>query len=95
MSLPYKPFTAVSAVGAYTLVSHFPKALLFSGPTYLGTFVQLWILQLVAWAFYKVILYPKFLSSLRHLPAPTGNSWWNGQFAKISKEASGKPMREW
>lgn len=87
--------SAASAVGAYTLVSHFPKALFFSRPSYLGTFVQLCILQLVAWAFYEVLLYPKFLSSLRHLPAPTGDSWWNGQFGKISAEASGKPMREW
>ena len=87
--------TALSAAGAYFLVAHVPNVLLFSNPSYFGTFVQLFILQFAAWVLYEVILYPKYLSPLRHLPAPTGDSWWNGQFGRIKKEASGKPMREW
>jgi len=87
--------TISSAVAAYVLVAHLPNVLLFSRPSYLGTFIQLWILEFAVWAFHAVILYPKFLSPLRSLPAPKGDSWWNGQFGRIKAEASGAPMREW
>jgi hypothetical protein len=95
MALPYKSMAALSAVSSYTLVAYHPNLLLFSRPSYLGTFLQLWLLQFAIWAFYKVILYPKYLSPLRHLPAPSGDSWWNGQYRRITKEPSGQPMIEW
>lgn len=95
MGLPYQSMTALSVVGSYTLISYRPNYLLTSHPSYFGTFTLLWFLQFVGWAFYKVILYPHYLSPLRHLPGPDDNSWWNGQYARISKEPSGRPMIDW
>jgi hypothetical protein len=46
----------------------------------------------MVWA---VILYPKFFSPLRHLPGPTGGSWWNGQNERLWSEVNGGPMIDW
>jgi hypothetical protein len=93
--LPFKAITALSTVSSYVLVAHKPDLLLFSRPSYAGTFVQIWWLQFAAWVFWKVILWPKFFSPLRHLPAPKVNSWWNGNYAEIAAKPSGAPMAEW
>lgn len=53
------------------------------------------ILQFVIWAFWTVILYPKFFSPLRGLPEPKNSSWFNGNWKKIRDEPSGAPMLEW
>jgi hypothetical protein len=92
---PLKAVTAVSAISSYILVGHYPGALLFSRPSYLGTFVQAFTLSFLWWCFWKIILYPKFFSPLRYLPKPEGGSWWNGHFAQISALPSGTPMIEW
>ncbi|OAQ59681.1 cytochrome P450 78A3 [Pochonia chlamydosporia 170] len=44
---------------------------------------------------WRVILYPRFFSPLRHLPhAPDGHWLWD-QTGRILKEPSGIPMRDW
>ena len=93
--IPFKPFTALSALSTYVLVEHAPHLLLFSQPSYTGTFFQLWFVQFWLWAIWRVILYPKFFSPLRHLPTVPGGSWWNGQFGRIQAEPTGAPMMEW
>jgi len=95
MGFPWKAFTASSILGSYVLVGHKPSFLFTNRPTYLGTFILLFFAQFLSWLFYNVILWPKLLSPLRHLPQPSGNSWWNGQFGRIRNEPSGGPMREW
>src|SRR5579871_5755581 len=62
--------TAIAATTSYTLIHFKPEVLLVSKPAFLGTFAKLWLLGFLAWAFWKVILYPKYLSPLRHLPSP-------------------------
>jgi hypothetical protein len=94
-SLPFKSMTALSAVSSFVLVGYRPDLLLSSRPTYIGTFVLLWILSFFGWAFWKVILYPKYFSPLRHLPMPKGGSWWNGHFKEISAKPTGEPQIEW
>lgn len=92
---PLKSLTAVSAISSYILVGHYPGLLLFSRPSYLGTFLQFWVLGFLGWCFWIIILYPKFFSPLRYLPEPKGGSWWNGHFAQISALPTGAPMVEW
>jgi hypothetical protein len=93
--IPFKAVTAFSAVSSYIIVGYKPELLLFSRPSYVGTFVQFWVLSFAAWCFWKIILFPKFFSPLRYLPSPTGGSWWNGHFAQISALPTGAPMVEW
>ena len=94
-AVPYRALAAIPAVSTYLLVAHKPDLLLSSRPTYLGTYVQLFIIELITWAFWAVLLYPRFFSPLRHLPMPAGGSWWNGQRQTIAENPSGKPMIEW
>jgi len=70
MGVPTKPITAIAAAATYLLVTYQPNYLLSSNPTFAGTFVLLWALQITTWALYKVILYPRYISPLRHLPGP-------------------------
>ncbi len=93
--IPFKSMTALSAVSSLVLVGYRPDLLLSSRPTYIGTFVLTWITLFLAWAFWKVILFPKYFSPLRHLPMPKGGSWWNGHFNEISARATGDPHIEW
>lgn len=95
MGIPVKKFTITAVALSLLAVTTSPDRLIFSNPTYLGTFFQLWISHFVVFAVWNVVLYPKYFSPLRHLPGPEGNSWWNGQWAKIKAEPSGQPQREW
>lgn len=70
MGVPIKPVTAIAAAATYLLVTYKSHYLLSSKPTFAGTFVLLWALQITTWALYKVILYPRYISPLRHLPGP-------------------------
>lgn len=63
--------------------------------SFLATFLASSSFVLTIWAAWKVLLYPKFFSPLRHLPEPQGNSLFMGQFAAISNEPTGKPQQEW
>ncbi|ERF74949.1 hypothetical protein EPUS_05157 [Endocarpon pusillum Z07020] len=65
------------------------------GGSYIWTAVPLFLLQWLVYAFYSIILYPKFFSPLRHLPSPPGASFFMGQFPAILAEPSGMPMRRW
>lgn len=93
--IPYRTLTGLSALSAYSLVTYLPGVLPSAQPGYLGTFAQLWTLGFTLFAFWQIIVYPKLLSPLRHLPGPKGGSWWNGQFFRILAEPTGAPMREW
>jgi hypothetical protein len=95
MASSLKAFAVVSALSTYVLVERRPDLLLFSRPSYLGTFVQLWFLQFFLWAVYHILIYPNFVSPIRHLPSPPGGSWWNGQYARIAAEPTGTPMIDW
>jgi len=94
-SVPFKTLALVPAVATYFLVEHKPEFLLFSRPTYLGTYAQLYIIGFLAWAIWTVLLYPKYFTPLRHIPSPAGGSWWNGHWKAITESASGKPMIRW
>ncbi|CAG8960363.1 hypothetical protein HYFRA_00012437 [Hymenoscyphus fraxineus] len=94
-AIPFKLLSTLSLVESYTLINYQPDLLLFSRPSYLGTFIQLWILQFFFWVAWIVIIWPRFLSPVRHLPHPSGGSWWNGHFQAIIASTTGGPMTKW
>ncbi|CAK4033979.1 related to isotrichodermin C-15 hydroxylase (cytochrome P-450 monooxygenase CYP65A1) [Lecanosticta acicola] len=51
--------------------------------------------QLLLLQFYRIVLYQRFFSPLRHIPQAPGGHFFTGQTQKIIKEPSGYPMREW
>lgn len=81
------------AVAAGLLVPLAPR---FSvAASYLWTFVALYSASLLSNFAWTVIIWPKIFSPLRHLPHPTGDNFFIGQFPRILKEPSGAPMIEW
>ena len=91
-SIPIRAISLISLVASYLIVSQEPG---WSRRQLLGTFLTTCAFQLFCWAFWTVILYPKFFSPLRDLPEPSGNSLLFGQFNRIRKEPSGFPQRDW
>ncbi|KAL2128934.1 hypothetical protein VTI74DRAFT_8458 [Chaetomium olivicolor] len=90
---PYRLISAVSFGGAYLLSSgRIPQ---WPVVGFLPAFTALWSTQLLLWALWAVILYPKLFSPLRGLPEPTGNSMFMGQFGTIRRSPTGVPMMEW
>lgn len=77
-------FLATTALYQFTLYRQyywiFPTIFLFQ-----------WLL-IQAW---QVLIYPNYLSPLRHLPEPAGGTLFMGQFSKVMKEQTGLPMKEW
>ncbi|CAI6331935.1 unnamed protein product [Periconia digitata] len=51
--------------------------------------------QMLAGFAWGVIVYPLFLTPLRHLPQPKGANLLLGHFPRIFKEATGDPQRDW
>ncbi|PVH85843.1 cytochrome P450 monooxygenase-like protein [Cadophora sp. DSE1049] len=93
--IPFKPVTVFSAATSAFLVGFRPELLVFSQPSYVGTFLQIWVLSFSIWAFYKIVLYPRYFSPIRHFPTPPGGSWWNGHFDQIKALPTGGPMINW
>ncbi|KAI0971442.1 cytochrome P450 [Xylaria arbuscula] len=91
-SYPWRGILASSVAGSYFLTLYQPH---WWKPHFTGGFFWALLLQSLAWVIWAVILYPKFFSPLRNLPSPPGASWWNGHFARIHKDPSGVPHREW
>ncbi|XMA14446.1 hypothetical protein WAI453_007237 [Rhynchosporium graminicola] len=93
--IPFKPVTYFSAASSASLVGYRPDLLLFSRPSYIGTFLQLWIVSFSLWAFYKIVLFPRYFSPIRHFPTPPNGSWWNGHYDQIKALPSGGPHVDW
>ncbi|RYP23585.1 hypothetical protein DL767_008777 [Monosporascus sp. MG133] len=89
-SIPLRAISLISLVSAYVSVSRE-----WSAWQLLRSFATTWTFQVVCWAVWAVLLWPKYFSPLRDLPEPSGNSLLFGQFHRIRKEPSGIPHREW
>ncbi|KAI9796358.1 MAG: hypothetical protein M1833_006363 [Piccolia ochrophora] len=64
-------------------------------PSYVWTAVQLYFAQYFAVAVWRIILYPKYFSPIRHLPQPPNNSFLMGQGGRIRREPAGVPAQDW
>jgi cytochrome P450 len=53
------------------------------------------LLQWIGWTLYYWMIYPRYVSPLRHLPGPKGGSLFMGQFFENLKNAPGKQFQTW
>ncbi|EXJ93058.1 hypothetical protein A1O3_01614 [Capronia epimyces CBS 606.96] len=63
--------------------------------SYTWTASAAYLLCWLIYAVYCVLIYPHFVSPLRHLPNVPGGSLFNGQWSVVVKEPSGMPLRRW
>lgn len=92
MVFPWRLMGAAAIVTAYLTTSRKQGA---GALSFLGAFCGWCFVQFLGWLVWKVFLYPHFFSSLRGLPEPGGNSWWNGQYTAIAKNNTGVPQLGW
>ncbi|KAI9818872.1 MAG: hypothetical protein M1827_007693 [Pycnora praestabilis] len=90
---PWNRFAVVSIAGSILSVQFIPQYTLT--PSFFWTALQLYAFQVFIWAAWIVVFYPRFFSPLRHLPQPTGNNFFMGQFRRILLEPSGVPHMQW
>ncbi|TLS26501.1 hypothetical protein PpBr36_05308 [Pyricularia pennisetigena] len=88
----FRPITIIAVVVAYIITLRQERWTILC---FLQSFIGAWLAAFSCWALWATQLYPKLFSPLRHLPEPKGNSFWHGQFKKISDEPGGAPMVEW
>ncbi|KAI9718714.1 MAG: hypothetical protein M1812_003888 [Candelaria pacifica] len=92
-AVPFKSIAISSQAASLLLVYYAPQYTLTRA--YISTAVQLFFFQLLLWATWMVIIKPRYFSSIRHLPQPTGNSFFMGQFGRILADPTGSPHRDW
>ena len=93
MGVPYVSISAVSLGAGYILSTGRVPQLPQYG--FFPVFAATWTALFLSWAAYAVIIYPNFLSPLRGLPEPSGNSFFHGQHTKIRRDPTGVPQLEW
>lgn len=90
----YTFWTGSSIAASILLVKAAPEFTLSQSVT--KTAIAIFFAQWLVYGIYAVILYPRYLSPLRHLPTVTeGSNPIMGQWFAITREASGEPMRRW
>ncbi|KAL2756221.1 hypothetical protein ACRALDRAFT_1034009 [Sodiomyces alcalophilus JCM 7366] len=92
MGLPWRFMSVTSLATAVLLTSQHVHP---SKSFFLATFTTTWSLSFLAWAVWKVFLWPKFFSPLRGLPEPEGGHWLMGQYRTIVSQPSGHPHIDW
>ena len=90
----YTFWTGSSIAASILLVKTAPEYTL--GHSIAKTATAIFFAQWLVYGIYAVLIYPKYLSPLRHLPMVTeGNHPVMGQWYAITGEPSGAPMRRW
>lgn len=57
--------------------------------------VLIFLLQFVVLTFFNVVVYPRYISALRHIPEPSDGHFFTGQTRRVLREPSGVPHRDW
>ncbi|KAI1344556.1 cytochrome P450 4A12A [Xylariaceae sp. FL0016] len=91
---------ALSSLAATCALYYFPptshSGFVFTDWRFYAWFCVFWLALFFAWAFYRIIVWPKFLSPLRHLPEPTHDrSWWNGYAHRTFSGMNGAEAAQW
>ncbi|ODA81815.1 hypothetical protein RJ55_00320 [Drechmeria coniospora] len=92
MGLPWRAMTVAAVVGSALLVlAHGIRSRRYA----VQAFATLWLAQFVAWLAWSTLVYPSFLSPLRHLPQPKGAHWLFGHGKYLLSQAPGGALRDW
>ena len=82
------------AIISTVLVQHFtPRYSIVR--SYFWTATTAFFAQYLIYFVYAVVIYPRLLSPLRRLPQPSGSGFLTGQWATITSQPTGIPLRKW
>lgn len=91
MAIPWLPFSAIAASSSFAL-THFGDV---SRAAAAKLFAAFFAGELLAYGIYSALIYPFYVSPLRHLPMPKGNHWLFGHALTIVKEPTANPAKRW
>jgi len=94
MAIP-KRFLILSASALTFYTTRYAPQLAISSRSYFWNITSLFFIQWFAQLAWQIIVYPLFLSPLRHLPQPPNANPILGHFKRIFKEPTGEPQRDW
>ena len=92
LKFPFRPILGISAISAAV-----PKFFQIY-PSYCDAFAfsaGLFLVQAFLWAGYTILIYPFFVSPLRHLPQPKGGHFLLGHGLTLAKRVPGLLAKEW
>src|SRR5690554_1044179 len=92
MGVPWTAFLASSG-GVAVLIASLKAP--WSTALALSILGKAYLVQVAGWVVYRLVVYPHFFSPLIGLPEPKGSHWLLGEFARIGRDPTGIPMREW
>ena len=89
----YRTWVGISITGSFLLLKLVPQYSVRH--SYLLTTPSIFLAICLVYYIYAVVIWPRFFSPFRHLPMPTGGSFFNGQWSVITQDPSGIPLRRW
>ncbi|MCJ1462021.1 hypothetical protein MMC07_000621 [Pseudocyphellaria aurata] len=94
MNIPWKSIIIGSFVST-AIIAQISSGLQATLASHGTTILLLFFALLVVCFVWQVIIYPKLLSPIRHLPRPSGASFFNGHLREITLRPSEKPFQRW
>ncbi|KAF1938930.1 cytochrome P450 [Clathrospora elynae] len=94
MTIPKRFLLACSVATTIFSIRYAPGITIFPG-SYLKNIAASFAITWTAQVLWSVVVYPLFLSPLRHLPTPPDSHPILGHFRRIYKDPTGVPQRDW
>ncbi|PNS14191.1 Cytochrome P450 94C1 [Sphaceloma murrayae] len=90
---PVQKALAVSTITAYFVTNFAPE--LAIRQSFIWTAAAIFFGACIGWTVWAVMIYPKYFSVLLDLPSPPNAALFMGHSARIMKEPTGVPLRDW
>ncbi|KAH7381206.1 cytochrome P450 [Phaeosphaeria sp. MPI-PUGE-AT-0046c] len=94
MAIPKRALLLSSCALTFFSFRYAPQATFFPH-SYFWNIATLFVIQAFLQFGWQIVVYPLFLSPLRHLPQPPNAHFLLGHFKRIYKEPTGEPQRDW
>ncbi|KAH5466538.1 hypothetical protein HBI22_180030 [Parastagonospora nodorum] len=94
MAIP-KRALFLSSCALTFFASRYAPNVAFFPRSYCWNIASLFVIQVFAQWGWQIVVYPLFLSPLRHLPQPPNGHILLGHFRRIFKDPTGEPQRDW
>lgn len=95
MGFPWLPIAVTSAAGSLMLTVFAEVEATRQKTVGLQLFSLLFAVETFLWGVYCVLIYPFYVSPLRHLPMPPGRHWLWGHGLIILREPTAAPAMRW
>ena len=93
MAVPKRFLLLAAAAWTWFSQRYAPAVAISQG--YIKNTIALFAIAVFVQLAWSIVVYPLFLSPLRHLPSPPDGHFLLGHFRRIYKDPTGEPQRDW